>query len=149
MIISSGFYAFIISMSFALLFNVRGFKIIFASIGGCFSWVSYLTCLSLGASNITSLFFASMIVSAYCEIAARVMKSPVTTFIVASLIPLVPGEGMYNTMSQYVKGDLTGALSAGYKTLSNAGSIAVSVVLVSSIFRVYFQILNSRKKQNV
>lgn len=143
------FYAFMCTMSFSILFNVKGLKIIYASLGGALGWFIYLKFLSLGADTITSLFFASMIISACSEILARIVKSPVTTFVVASLIPLVPGTGMYNTMFQYVKGDLNGALEAGYITLSSAGAIAVAVVLVSSLFRLFFQIRYSIKKQNV
>lgn len=142
--ILNSFYAFIASMAFALLFNVKGIKVFYASLGGGIGWLLYLTLTSQGLSTIPSLFFASMAVSAYSEIMARTIKSPVTTFIVASLIPLVPGEGMYNTMFQYVKGDVSGSLNAGYITLSSAGAIAVAVVLVSSIFRVFFQTYNAK-----
>ncbi|MHC1683347.1 MAG: threonine/serine exporter family protein [Clostridiaceae bacterium] len=146
--ILNSFYAFMASMAFALLFNVKGIKVFYASLGGGIGWLLYLTLISQGLSTIPSLFFASMAVSAYSEIMARTIKSPVTTFIVASLIPLVPGEGMYNTMFQYVKGDVSGSLNAGYITLSSAGSIAVAVVLVSSIFRVFFQTYNVKRIKN-
>jgi uncharacterized membrane protein YjjB (DUF3815 family) len=55
---------------------------------------------------------------------ARIIKAPVTIFLICSIIPLVPGSGMYYTMLECVKGSINNALNQGFETLSNAMSIA-------------------------
>ena len=67
------------------------------------------------------------------------MKSPVTTFLVCALIPLVPGGGMYNTMIEMVKGDVYQALVTCAQTIIDAGSIAIGCTLVASLMRLVFK----------
>ena len=51
------------------------------------------------------------------------------------MIPLVPGYGVYNSMYQFLTGNYIKAIDYGVTTLSNAGSLALGVILISSIFR--------------
>ena len=102
-------------------------------------WLTYLTLLDNGNSTNVSLFGASLIVSLLSEILARILKSPVTIYVIAGIIPLVPGSGMYNTMFESITGSLDKAISLGFSTLINAGSIALGIVFVSSIGRFLFK----------
>lgn len=133
MIINS-LYALIATLCFAVLSNTRGKNLVFSSIGGGISWFIYLFIYSyLNLSNILAYFVASLIGAVYSEIMARVLKTPVTTFVIGAIIPLVPGGGMYNTMLETVQGNIDKSLETGIKTLAIAGTIAVGVFSVSSI----------------
>ncbi|MCH3964122.1 MAG: threonine/serine exporter family protein [Clostridium sp.] len=137
MIINS-IYALIATLCFAVLSNTRGKNLIFSSIGGGLSWFMYLFMNSyLNMSYILSYFFASLIGAIYSEIMARILKTPVTTFVIGAIIPLVPGGGMYNTMFETVQGNIDKSLETGIKTLAIAGTIAVGVFSVSSISKAY------------
>ncbi|MDP4145554.1 MAG: threonine/serine exporter family protein [Bacillota bacterium] len=140
--ILNSIYAFIATIGFAVLFNIRRKNIIYAAIGGGISWFIYLLMLNHQHSATFALFAATLVVSIYSESMARIIKTPVTTFIICSIIPLVPGAGMYNTMYATIRGDLNKSLSAGLETIISAGAIAVAIVLVSSTARLIF----SRKK---
>ena len=105
--ILSSLYAFLSSIGFGVLFNIRGKNLIIASLGGALGWFTYLLSGRLQSSEIFSLFLASMVVSIYSEIMARVYKSPVTIFILCGIIPLVPGGGMYFATLEAVKGNLS------------------------------------------
>lgn len=133
------FYAGLGSFAFGILFNIRGKNLIFAGISGMIGWLTYLTLLDNGNSTNVSLFGASLIVSLLSEILARILKSPVTIYVIAGIIPLVPGSGMYNTMFECITGSLDKAISLGFSTLINAGSIALGIVFVSSIGRFLFK----------
>lgn len=133
---ASIFYAFISSLGFGILFNVRGKNLIIASIGGAFGWLFYtLTNNSMG-SEVVALFIASIAISVYSEIFARVMKNPVTIFLICALIPLVPGGGMYYTTFEAVRGNINESIVLGIQTLFNAASIAVGIILVSTISKI-------------
>ncbi len=138
--ILNSFYAFLSSLGFGILFNIRGKNLIIASIGGGLGWFTYLLSSKLQPSIVFSLFLASMVVSIYSEIMARVYKNPVTIFIICAIIPLVPGGGMYFATLEAVKGNLNAALSKGVETLFSAGAIAVAIVFVSSISTTFKKI---------
>jgi uncharacterized membrane protein YjjB (DUF3815 family) len=74
---------------------------------------------------------------------ARVFRSPVTTYTICGIIPLVPGSGMYSTMYETISGNVSKATLAGLQTLTSAGAIAIAMVMVSSICRL---ILYKKKK---
>lgn len=131
--ILNSFYSLIASFSFGVLFNIRGRNLLFAGIGGGIAWFIYELCLLGGFSDITSLFISSVTLSIYGEFAARILKSPVTIFVISALIPLVPGKGMYNTLLASVQGDVYLSLEVGLHTLLSAGAIAIGVMLVSTI----------------
>lgn len=130
------------SFGFGIIFNIKGKKLIFASIGGGLSWFFYLYLMQNGMSTILSLFISSIIFSIYSEICARYLKTPVTTLIVCALIPLVPGAGMYYTMHETVLGNVKGAVELGLNTLASAGTLALGVIFVSTITK---QVTNIKK----
>ena len=89
------------------------------------------------------MFFSAIAFSAYSEIYARILKTPVTTIVVCALIPLVPGGGMYNTMYEAIKGDAMSTWNQAIMTISSSGALALGVLFVSTITRL----INNRKKQ--
>ena len=134
--IFNSLYAFFATLGFGILFNIKGRNLIFASIGGSIGWFFYALFLKLNCSEVTALFLSSVAFSSYSEIMARVLKTPVTTFVICALIPLVPGGGMYYTMLEIIQGNPVKAMDTGLNTLSSAGSLAVGIIFVSSISRL-------------
>lgn len=124
------------TLGFCVVFNIKGKNLLYASLGGGLGWLIYMLALKLELSTTTSMFFASLVIGLYSEIMARVHKAPVTIFVVCALIPLVPGGGMYYTMLESVKGNINTSLQLGLETLTNAGALAVGIVLISSLSRV-------------
>ena len=140
--IYQSFFAFLASLGFGVLFNIKGKNLFFAALGGCLSWFVYLLFKTNNNSEIFSLFISSIAFSAYSEIFARVLKTPVTTIIICALIPLVPGAGMYYTMYEIISGNSYKALELGLNTLSSAGTLALGIIFVSTITR---QVTNLKK----
>lgn len=140
------FYSFICTMGFCIIFNIRGKNIIFASLGGGIGWVMYLYMNQVQDSMIFSYFLASVVIGIYGEIMARLLKAPVTTFVICAIIPLVPGGGMYYTMLESVQGNFTLSLEKCFETLFIAGAIAVAIILVSSITKLIVLASNSHRR---
>lgn len=126
----------IATFGFGIIFNIKGKNLIFASLGGGIAWLVYRTALNNDLSSSLSLFLASTIFSSYSEICARILKTPVTTFVICALIPLVPGGGMYYTMYEVVQGNIDKALQLGLNTLASAGSLALGIIFVSTLTRI-------------
>ncbi len=145
-------YAFIVSLGFGVLFNVRDKNLFFAALGGAVGWFFYSITMNLSDSSILAMLIASISISISAEIFSRVLKNPVTLFLVCSLIPLVPGSGMYYTVFEAVEGNVFGSLNNGIETLSLAGVIAVGIILVSTLSRLMQKLKirrNQRKLGNV
>ena len=119
-----------------ILFNVHDWGSILCALGGVFTWMTYLLCRDLGMSIYSMNFFAGVVSALYSELMARSRKYPVTSYLVISLLPLVPGAGIYYTMSLGLGGDVQAAVHKGLETAGVAGSIAVAILLVSTIFRL-------------
>lgn len=139
--ILNSIYAAIAAFAFAVLYHIKGKAMIFSAIGGGLGWLIYLLLIHYNNSVTVSLFAASITVSIYSEIMARILKNPVTVFILCGIIPLVPGNGMYYTMYETISGNLTKSIHWGFQTLMSAGSIAIAIVFVSSITKL----IKSRK----
>lgn len=144
MLLYMTFVSFIATFGFAILFNIKGTKLFFAALGGAISWFFYSFSLSIGLSDISSLFISAIIFSTYSEILARIFKTPVTTFVICALLPLVPGSGMYYTMLAAVSGNITKAIETGIKTLASAGTLALGVLFVSTITALIFSAKRKR-----
>ncbi len=130
------FYSFCASLGFGIIFNIRGKNLFFASLGGSLSWFIYSFALAKGINNISCFLMSGIVFSIYSEIMARLYKAPVTTFTICALIPLVPGGGMYYTMYEIVQGNINNAVVTGIHTIASAGSLAIGILLVSSIMRL-------------
>ena len=93
--------------------------------------------LGLGIGNVTAVFYGTALSALYSEIMARVRKYPTICYLVVSIIPLVPGAGLYHTMRWAVDGSLDRFVSQGLNTAAVAGTMAASIILVSSLVRMY------------
>lgn len=139
--------AFTATIGFGILFNVRDKYLFYAALGGTLGWLVYLIAMNLNCSVMLSTFIASIVISIYSEIASRVLKNPVTLFLICALIPLAPGSGMYYTILAIVQGNVMDSLTKGIETLSIAGLIALGIILVSTLSRLIQRIISMRKQK--
>lgn len=123
-------------LGIGVLFNVRGKNLFLSAIGGGIGWLVYKIFIGLNMSIIPALFLASICISTYSEICARKFKTPVTVFLIGSLIPLVPGGAMYYTMYAAVQGYSQQTWDMMLTTLGSAAIIAFGVVVVSTFIKI-------------
>lgn len=128
------------TLAFGIIFNLKGKKLFFASVGGALGWAVYILFKNTGSSVPASFLFSSIAITIYSEIMARVLKTPVTSTLIASLIPLVPGSGIYFTMSYLVENKLDEAMAKGTETIFITVAITVGIVLVSTFSQIYYKI---------
>ena len=122
------------SLGFALLFQLRKGLLVAAAIGG-FVDGFFLPC-----------FVAAAVAVIYCEVAARVLKAPVTLFLVPSVVPSVPGSALFYTMSGIVRQDWAAAKSFGLKTAEFALGIAAGICLAVVVFSIVNSIVHHSPK---
>lgn len=128
--------AFLGSLGFSLLFNVRRDRLFPAAFGGLLAWGVYLLLGPLVAWDVPRFFIASLALTLYAEIMARVKKSPATVFLVSASIPLIPGGSLYTTMQYAVSAQWAEFTSQGMNTLLLAGAIAGGMLCMMGILHV-------------
>lgn len=129
-------YAFIACASFCFIFQVRKPSfIILCSLNGAISWLVYLLTDFLPV-DAARYFLATIAVSIFAELLARIQKAPATIFLVIGIIPLVPGGGLYYTMDYLINGDFAMFTSKGIQTAAAAGAIAAGASMVTSLVRM-------------
>lgn len=121
---------------FAVLYNIRGKRFVFAALGGLLAVVFYHVFGLIVENEILNYFICAALVSFYAEIMARVLKTPTTTFIITSLIPLIPGSSLYYTMTNAFSGDMGSFIDKGLYTLGLAGALAAGIIVVVSTTKV-------------
>jgi uncharacterized membrane protein YjjB (DUF3815 family) len=134
--ILASIYTFFAAFGFAVIFNIRGKNLFFAALGGGLGWFLYLLCKNYQIPDLPALFIAAIVVSLYSEVLARLLKTPVTTFIICAILPMVPGNGMYYTMLETIQGNNYQALNLGTDTLIKAGTIALAIAFISSFSKL-------------
>ena len=129
------FYAFFSCAAFSIYFNVSPKRIPLTCFGGALGLLVYL--LLDFPSDVPRYFIATVVISVYAEVMARICKVPVTLFLTTAVLPLVPGGGMYYTMEYCLRGETALFVETGLNTLALAGAIALGIMLVSSLVRMW------------
>lgn len=140
--------AFLGSLSFALLYNIRGKKHWYAAIGGMLGWFIYLLLGSWLGNDVIQYFFAATLVTFYAEVLARITKTPTTTYLIPSIIPLVPGSRLYYTMSYAVNGVWDQFIDAGLFTVALSAALAAGIMFASSFYRIFISIFIQYKNRH-
>lgn len=135
------------TLGFNLLFNIRGKKLVFATLGGLISWSVFLILEPLLQGESIRFLIATATVTAYGEVLARKMKTPTTTFLVPSLIPLIPGSALYYTMNYALKKQWTEFAHQAFYTLQLAMSLAVGIIAVTTAVRLTTILISKAKKK--
>ena len=128
---------FIGCIGFTILFNIHGPGGILCALGGLLTWLVFRIAQYLGSGDIGAYFCATLLASSYAEIMARVRKYPAISYLVVSAFPLIPGAGVYYTMRYAVQGDMDLFASQGMHTVALAGVMAVGILMVSTIVRLW------------
>lgn len=129
-------FAGVIAIAFGVLFNVHGKKLLLAGLNSAIGFFVYLFVEDLGYSSYVGMFFASLVISLFAEIFSRAWKVPATVFMVAALIPLVPGGGIFQTVLSALQKDFSTALAVGINTILEAAAIALGIIIISSVLKL-------------
>lgn len=128
--------AFMAVVSFALILEIPKKFAVRAGIVGAVGWLAYLLVQQYSQSVISAAFLSSLIIAIISHLFARTYKAPVTVFLVAGILPSVPGSSIYRWV-YYMIHNLS-ALSNFYllETLKISGAIAIAIFVVDSLFRL-------------
>lgn len=129
--------SFVGCIGFSIIFNIHGPGMILCALGGVFSWGVFVVSQRLGSSELGAYFAATIVSATYAETMARIRKYPAISYLVVSIFPLIPGAGVYYAMQHALQNNISAFVSQGMYTAAIAGTMAVSILLVSTTVRMY------------
>jgi uncharacterized membrane protein YjjB (DUF3815 family) len=128
---------FIAVLGFALFFNVRKERILYATIGGVITWLVFFFLHNKMSGIFAPTLVASMFAGIYAEVLARLFKTPATVFFITAVIPLVPGRSLYYTMLYAVSANWEQCGSYAFTTFEGAAGIAIGICAITAVVQTW------------
>ena len=125
------------AVCFAVLFNVRGKRLLLIALASALSWLGYVLCDMHGSGLFWAIFCGTTVAGMISEVLARVVKVPVLMLLVPILIPLIPGGDLYHMMSHLVRGQAEPAMNYARLLLLQAGAIALGIICCASVMGIF------------
>lgn len=119
------------SLAFGIVYKVKNERLPVVAAGGGIGWFLYSIIFCRWESILVSNMAASVFATLYSEVMARKLKAPVVVFLLPCLIPLVPGGGLYYTMSYAVLKEMRQCCIYLSNTAEAAIGIAAGVIVAS------------------
>ena len=129
--------AFIAIYAFAIILETPRKYLWCAGVVSAVGWFVYLLSQGLGAKDVMATFLSATAISVVSNVFARTFRAPVTVFLVAGILPTVPGAGMYRIAASFIAGDSAMTAKNFISTLEIAGAIAIGIFLVDMFFRLF------------
>lgn len=129
--------AFVAIFAFAIMLETPKKYITYAGIVGAIGWLVYLLAIEKNPNEILATFLSALAIAFVSQIFARIFKIPVTVFLVAGILPTVPGAGMYRIVYYFIQNDMDMAAHYLALTLELAGAIAIGIFIIDAMFRMF------------
>jgi uncharacterized membrane protein YjjB (DUF3815 family) len=142
--IKAPFFAAAATSAFSFLYGLHATDIFLASLGAALGRFVFQL-VPASESEALAAFLAAMAAGLYSELVGYLRRRPATAYMISSIIPLVPGGGMYYTMLSTLEGDSMRSVELGLATLMTAFALAVGLAISNAGMRL-FSIRNIVKK---
>ena len=120
------------SLAFAILFGIRNKKALLSiAVGSSIGWAAYIVCQHAGYGKASCMLASALVIAAWSEIQARIIKTPVVVMLGPMLIPEFPGGGLYYAMYALIEGDTVLFGEKLKLVLTEAGAIALGIIMAS------------------
>ena len=139
--------AFVAASVLPIIFGIPKRHIIADGIVGALGWLCYLL-VSQKMTVVMATLFASMLVALLSNILARVLKAPVTVFLIPGILSMVPGTSIYRVIHYMIQNDSDSTRYYLMETLQIAGMIVFAILIVETVFRVISNIAAVRLKKD-
>ena len=135
------FLSFIASIGFGLKFHMQKQYLLWAGLGGSLTRLCYLLLIEVIDTRLIYSLLAAMFASLYAEIMAMKFKMPSTVFMYPAVIPLLPGNLIYNTAANFLLKNTNAMWRDAADCVLTLIGIIIGFVLISTLSyyrRIYF-----------
>ena len=127
--------SFIAITGCAVLLETPKKYLLHAGVTGAIGGGIYLYCTQREVDVVLASFLSALAIAFVSHVFARVFKAPVTVFLIAGILPTVPGAGMYRIVYYIIANDREMCSYYLIQTLEIAGMIALAIFIVDTVFR--------------
>ena len=135
------------TLGFALIFKVPPKRLPYAMLGGFITWLLYETMMLFTADVVVASFVSALVMALYSEIMARTMRAPTILFLLTGAVPIVPGNGLYQSIRSIMLGNLTDFGNNAKGTLATLLGITLGLGVASITVGIIRQIKNTFKQK--
>ena len=121
--------------SFAILLETPKKYLWYTALTGTIGGGSFLLCLNLGVVEAAAYFISAFIITVMSNIFSKIFRTPVTVYLIAGILPTVPGAGVYRVAYNVIIGEPDWSLYYFMETLKFAGAISLGIFVAETIFR--------------
>jgi uncharacterized membrane protein YjjB (DUF3815 family) len=129
-------FSFLAAAAFGIIFNAPKTSLIQSGFVGMLGWIIYILFTMNGADAVNATLVASFVIAVASQVFAKLYRTPIIIFIVAGIIPLVPGGMAYDAMRNFVENDYNIALALAAKAFLISGAIAMGIVFSEVINQI-------------
>ena len=134
--------SFMAVLSFGIVLDLPKKYLGWSGVTGGVCWLVYLLIREETGSLIFAAFLSGLSVALLGHILARILRAPVSVFLIPGILPLVPGTSIYNWVYHIIRSSREQSMYYLIETIQIAGAIAMAVFLIDSMFRM----VGNRKK---
>lgn len=128
--------SFLAAAAFGIIFNAPKSSLLQSGFVGMLGWFIYILLTRNGIDEVNATLIASFVIAVASQVFAKVYRTPIIIFIVAGIIPLVPGGMAYDAMRHFVENDYNTALALAAKAFLISGAIAMGIVFSEVINQI-------------
>lgn len=128
--------SFLAAAAFGIIFNAPKSSLVQSGFVGMLGWGIYILFTINGSDAVNATLVASFVIAVASQVFAKLYRMPIIIFIVAGIIPLVPGGMAYDAMRNFVENDYNIALALAAKAFLISGSIAMGIVFSEVINQI-------------
>ena len=141
--------AFVAAAVLPIIFGIPKRHILADGVVGALGWLCYLL-VAQKLTVVMATLFASMLVAFLSNLIAKVMKAPVTVFLIPGILSMVPGTSIYRVIYYMMHNDTDSTRYYLIETLQIAGMIVFAILIIETLFSVISNIAAAslRKEYN-
>ncbi len=137
-------WAMLSTVGFALMYQMRSRKLLYAALGGVLSWSVYYLCKREGLNETLCYAVSAGTGTLFSEIMARALKTPVTVFVIPVNIANVPGGALFHSLLGLMEGDSARFFERGKYAFGVFGAMALGIFTATMLFRIGNETLKNR-----
>jgi hypothetical protein len=134
--------AFIAVVAFCIMIELPKKYMVQAGFTGMVGWAVYLIVDIFAYRVEIAALVSALCIATMSHILARVLKAPVSNFLIPGILPIVPGGSIYRCAYAFIK-ESSYLSTYMNEALKIAGSIALAIFFVDSVFKLHLPKRNS------
>ena len=137
--------SFLAGAGFGMLQSAPKKAVVWGGVLGMLGYMVYWAGMQLGWAEAPAMFVGMLLAALCAQASADRLKMIATVFTTISLMPMVPGLGLYRAMSALAQGDLSLGGGIGAHTMLLILMIAMGIGLASSLAGMHRHARSARK----